>query len=91
MDNQRLQQLLKELHAELAEGGNVDPESTALLKQLAADIAGSSNAIDSDQGEPQDSTIQERLEQASADFEADHPQVAGILGRIVDALGKIGI
>jgi glycogen synthase len=86
--NQRLQQLLQELHTELGKAGSIDAKSRQDLQTLAQDIeaavAASGEAAPAGEGDNQ-------LQQAVLEFETEHPRIAGILGQIADALAKIGI
>jgi len=84
--NQRLQQLLRELHTELGNSDAIDAESRRQLQDLAEDIeaAVAASAVPAGEGDNQ-------LQQAVLEFETEHPRIAGILGQIADTLAKLGI
>jgi len=85
--NQRLQQLLQELHAELGKSGSIDAKSRQDLQALAQDIeAAVAASAEAPAGEGDN-----QLQQAVLEFETEHPRIAGILGQIADALAKPGI
>ena len=89
MDKNRLNQLLTELHAELGSADTVDDSSKDLLRQAMDDI---DQAVGADKPEADTPhPVRGQLEKSAVEFEADHPRLAGILSRIVDALGQMGI
>jgi Domain of unknown function (DUF4404) len=84
--NQRLQQLLRELHTELSNSDSIDAESRRQLQDLAEDIEAAVAASGVPEGEGGN-----QLQQAVLEFETEHPRIAGILGQIADTLAKLGI
>jgi hypothetical protein len=84
--NQRLQQLLRELHTELGNSDSIDAESRRQLQDLAEDIETAVAASGAPEGEDGN-----QLQQAVLEFETEHPRIAGILGQIADTLAKLGI
>lgn len=89
MPKQRLRELVSSLHEELERTPQVDAEGRELLRELTGDIE---DLVGHDEppGESRDSAAA-RVENAAVRLEAEHPRLAGILGEIVDALGRIGI
>ena len=90
MQKQRLMQTLEELRAELSQSKRVDPETLELLEQLTKEIQraldqGEQNA--SAEVEPASSGLKDLL----LKFDAEHPQLAGAIGRVADALAAMGI
>lgn len=99
---EKLKATIAELESELAEIETLDPETKRLLETAAADIsaalADKSNAAEAlppvSESVAKDGVPQEGdspLLDAAASFEASHPQLAGIVRRLVDAMGQIGI
>ena len=89
MPKQRLRELVSSLHEELERTPEVDAEGRELLRELTGDIE---DLVGHDEPAPQTrDSAAERVESAALRFEAEHPRVAGILGEIVDALGRLGI
>ena len=86
MANEQLLQLLRSLHAELGRAETLDDESRALLKGLARDVE---RLTDAGEGSEDDHTPV--LAEMAVSFESEHPALAGVLRRLVDALGKAGI
>ncbi len=98
----RLEQLLGELRAQLAASSTVDAPLRRRLEQTlsevqqalstpggltsAASASGGSSAV-GHSGEP----LRKRLSEATIEFEVSHPALAGTLGSLIDALGRMGI
>jgi len=81
-----LHRLLRELHRELGQAGEIDAETRDLLKQLARDVedrAGGAGATPPPQAPA--------VEEMAVRFESDHPALAAVLRQLVDALAKAGI
>lgn len=98
MDQQKLKEILSELHLELSEnGGPLDEETTSLLQQLAQDIehvAALKKNDDAEQTvvvEHEKQGVLDQLLSLTDEFEESHPQLADIIGRIATALSRIGI
>lgn len=89
MSSDQIKDRLKELRDELGATSSVDPEIESLLRDLDRDIhrvlAGGASAS------PADESLIGRVEDAANEFAMKHPQVAGLLQRLADALGQIGI
>jgi ABC-type transporter Mla subunit MlaD len=92
--SEKLRQTLSELHAELKSAGAVDPATRQLLQDALADIQRSLAAAETVPAEERptaDDGIAERLQTASAKFEATHPTLAGLIERLTDLLSAAGI
>lgn len=89
MPKERLRQLVSSLHEELERTPQVDAEGRDMLRELTGDIE-ELVGHDAPAAESRDSAA-ERVETAAVRLEAEHPRLAGILGEIVDALGRLGI
>jgi hypothetical protein len=87
MSTQTLHEALARLHTELQGATQLDPESSQLLKSIAADVERlRGNAVS-----PGDSPHVSRLESLAVRFEAGHPALAASLREIADALGRVGV
>ncbi len=86
---QHLQEMLKELEAELARVDTLDDETRKMLEEAAAEIehvlAGNEPLADSSP------PVRHRLSSTIERFEASHPTLTGVLSRLVDLLGQLGI
>jgi hypothetical protein len=86
---EKLRVTLRELEAELQALGTLDDATREQLAVAAEEIAASLR-----RGKPKstvarqtDPSLQGRL----ADFEAAHPQLAGVVTRLLDGLAQLGI
>jgi hypothetical protein len=85
MTNDKLQQLLKELHQELGATKTLDPHSRQLVEQVLQDVDRIGH-----RPEPP-ASIEARLREVMLRFESEHPRLATTVGQVADALGKLGI
>jgi len=84
----KLRAVLSELEAELRELDSIDDETREALADAAAEIATIlRRGKRSPAAEPVETTLRDRV----VEFEASHPQLAGILTRLLDGLGQLGI
>ena len=83
MSEDLLQGQLRELHRQLGRARVSESETRELLHELARDI---DRALS--EGEPRGLT--ERLRGAVVLFEAEHPDLALLTVRVIDALVKLG-
>ena len=86
---ERLRSTLHELEQELLELDSVDAGTRAMLDQASREI----HAVlqKSEHAAPGHPTLVARLTAAAERFEVTHPNVAGVLHRMIDALGQLGI
>lgn len=87
MADEKLHQLLTQVHEQLKQQGGLDDESQALLQKVLADV----KAIPSEAPEEFQQDLSERIEQQAVQFEQAHPTLAEILRQIMDTLGRIGV
>ena len=89
-ERQRLKTSLVELQRRLAELQDVDP---TVRQQLHDTIAEIEALLDEPKppSDPGEGSLAERLSEAVSHFEESHPTFAGLLGSIIDALGRMGI
>lgn len=85
MTRERLQQLLEQLHAELAGTDAVDPGVRERLEGIQRDVG---EALKS---ESPPGTLRGRLENEVAQFEASHPTVARRMAEVIDTLALYGL
>ena len=85
----KLKATLQDLEAELNSLTTVDDEARQLLEEAIADIHSAIHPEDPAQLEPD--TLSARLTAIAEDFESSHPTLFGIVGRIINVLGQMGI
>jgi hypothetical protein len=86
---EKIKSAVAELEDELASIGQVDGETRAVLEQAVLDILAALHAAAPGERAPQ--SLLDRLQSAAQEFEESHPTVTGILSRLVDGLGQMGI
>ena len=84
---QKVQNLLIELHEELQQKHSLDENTQALLQQVLADVKGN---LDQEVVELEQD-LSDRIEQQAVEFEQEHPTLSGILRQIIDTLGRMGV
>ena len=85
-----LQQTLRELHRELADARQLDPDDRALLEAAIGDIQQALEQTSVPEIGPA-AAPGDALEGAAVRLEVGHPTLAGALRSLVDALAKAGI
>ena len=80
MSQDDLRRALEHLHAELGRAGALDDATRERLQALQSDVR---RALERPPGE---SRLRERLEDAIAEFEASHPELARRLATVIDTL-----
>ena len=90
MDKQQLHNRLEQLHGELQQIESVDESEQQLLQTLMRDIKKLIEAGEIDHHHVSD-RLGEGLKEGIELFEASHPQATMLMGRVIDALAKIGI
>lgn len=86
MTDQKLPELLQQLHDELEKADSVDEEGREMLIHLNADIQ---KFIDP--AEEDDATLFGRIQDAIDHFEVDHPVITAALSQILNTLSNAGI
>ena len=84
----KLRAVLGELEAELRDLDTIDEPTRVDLAETAAEIA---VILRRGQRTPRVEPLQTSLQDRLVEFEASHPQLAGILTRLLDGLGQLGI
>lgn len=90
MSEKQLQSTLQELQRALQVTDRIDDETKQLVLQVAQDLQQlvlRSPKLTNDEISP----MTQRLEDLVLRFESDHPQLTGIMGRLVDYLAALGI
>jgi hypothetical protein len=88
-EREKLRETLDELRSQLDELRQRDP---AVADHLEATIAEAQAALAGKPGKPHGhASLVQRLSDAVREYEATHPGLAGNLGSIIDALGRMGI
>jgi hypothetical protein len=86
MADEKLHQLLTQVHEHLQQQSSLDEQSQKLLQQVLMDVQSASN------GEVElQQDLSDRIEQQAVQFEQAHPTLAEILRQIMDTLGRIGV
>jgi hypothetical protein len=98
-ESNNLRETLAQLHEQLRAAPDLGAETRRQLQQVVADIhalleqappAGTSSPAGPLRALEQESIVA-RLGSAEREFQATHPTLAGIVGSIIDALGRMGI
>lgn len=87
VDQEKLRATLKELHRQLSDVEATD-DVRGLLETVQQDVE---KALEHDPESDEEHTIRERLLTAALEFEESHPELSGVLGSTIDALGRMGI
>jgi hypothetical protein len=83
----KLRATLAELEAELSDG-SLDDQTREELAEAAAQIAAS---LRRGKRSAESRRAEDSLNSRLAEFEASHPELAGIVARLIDGLGQLGI
>jgi hypothetical protein len=90
MGQHELSQKLAQLHAEISQTSEVNPENLELLRKLTDDIDRLLEKQDATESEDAEG-VTGGLKDLLLKFEADHPELSISLGKVADALAAIGI
>jgi hypothetical protein len=86
--SEKLRATLAELESELQ---NIDAMDDATREQLADAAAEIAAALRRGKRSEATSQAEDSLQNRLVEFEASHPQLAGIVTRLIDGLGQLGI
>jgi len=86
MTNQKIQELLEQLHDEIHKANTLDEKGREMLEHLTADI----NALLVRDGKPEESLV-ERLQDSIDHFEIEHPSLTMALSEMMKILSNAGI
>jgi DNA repair exonuclease SbcCD ATPase subunit len=87
---EKLKAIVKELEAELESLDTVDEHAQQVLEAALEDLRNALRKADSAPIESADSLI-ERFRWAEENFQVSHPTLAGLVVRMINALGQLGI
>ena len=90
MNNEKLQNLLEQLHQELKEIENVDEKDLEMLKTIETNISGVLSRLEKGQPINHPSLLQQ-LEDSVDHFEVTHPTLSATLSKLLAILGNAGI
>ncbi len=101
---EKLKAIVRELEDELHDLVAVDDEAAELLHEAIREIqdvlqarerddsaAAAAESLDEDLPSDSRESVIERLQLAAHQFENSHPTLTGILSRLIDGLGQMGI
>ncbi|MFN0019944.1 MAG: DUF4404 family protein [Pirellulaceae bacterium] len=90
MDQKALTDKLRELRAQLSAKKDADPQTLALLDDVAADL---DKLHDEDQPSTQEDveSVSGRVQNLLTKFEAEHPRLTSVLQQVLDGLANLGI
>ena len=88
MDQDKLRQQLKQLHAELDQARQNNPQAGEHLSEILPHIK---RMADQPQSAAADASLSERLEIAAVQFEVAHPTLAASARRLIELLNEAGI
>jgi hypothetical protein len=89
MPRDSLRQAIEHLRGELASGEPLSKEERSRLDRVLGEVAGILEPESDDSGPGED--FIDELRDFTERFEKSHPEVALILGRIMDSLSQLGI
>lgn len=89
MIENKLSELLRSVHAELAKGDDLDSESRVALQALINEIQ---DILDENKPNTEhDDSFIERLEDGLTRFEVTHPELVGTINKVLESLSNAGI
>lgn len=89
MIENKLSELLRSVHAELAKGDDLDPQNRDALQSLIDEIQDILD--DTKPNTEQDDSFIERLEDGLTRFEVTHPELVGTINKVLESLSNAGI
>jgi len=89
----KLRATLADLHAQLDDMETPDPEAREQLRATLAEIQATleRHAAGQGPGAEEQESLAQGLREAVDRFESSHPTLAGAVGSVIDALGRMGI
>ena len=86
MTDQKLRELLEQLHSELEQTESLDEKGREMLNHLSADIQ---NLLEPSESAPP--SVLARLQEAIDHFEVEHPAITAALSQMLNTLNNAGI
>jgi hypothetical protein len=90
MDEEELQKLIEQLHAEIQNTQDIDEPEQQLLQHLDSDIHELLGRSEDDHAQALSTTIR-RLEESLDHFEVTHPALTSLISRLLESLSTAGI
>ncbi|MEI6846894.1 MAG: DUF4404 family protein [Chlorobiaceae bacterium] len=87
MEQQKLRDLLENLHQELEQVDSVDESTVAVLSNLREDIR---KLVDEKRSISEHESLVVRLNEAIDHFETDHPKLSMTIQHVLDSLARMG-
>lgn len=92
---QRLKERVDALHQQLSGSDSLDEADRASLESLLADVARvlerDDEAHEKAESVEADESLVDQLREAAENFEEQHPTLTELVGRVADALSRLGI
>lgn len=86
---EKLKATVAELEEELRSLETLDDETCEVLGEALREIQAALSPEDPNELEAE--SLMDRLNDATLEFEGSHPTLTGIIGRLIDGLGQMGI
>jgi hypothetical protein len=86
---EKLQEIVRELEAELENLDSVGPQSREVLEGALDELRTALGKQDT--ASLESDSLADRFREAETDFQVSHPTLAGIVLRVINALGQLGI
>lgn len=86
---QKIKAAITELENELGSLSSLDDETRQALEDAVREIQTALGPEESDDLQPQ--SLMDRLGATAQEFEESHPTLTGIVSRLIDGLGQMGI
>ena len=86
---EKLRGIVQELEAELESLESVDAQARSVLEEALEDLRVALSKTDPASLESE--SLVERLQTAEQEFQVSHPTISGLVLRMINALGQLGI
>ncbi len=90
MDTDPSRKILEQVHDEINNTDAVDEKDIEMLRDLDKDIRMLIERS-GEHAEPVHSEIIERMQDSLTHFEVDHPELTGLIARLIDSLSNAGV
>ncbi len=90
MDTDPSRKILEQVHDEINNTNAVDEKDIEMLRDLDKDIRMLIERS-GEHAEPVHSEIIERMQESLTHFEVDHPELTGLLSKLIDSLSNAGV
>ncbi len=90
MDTDPSRKILEQVHEEINNTDAVDEKDVEMLRDLDKDIRMLIERS-GEHAEPVHSEIIERMQDSLTHFEVDHPELTGLISKLIDSLSNAGV